>query len=107
MLQGFRALEYDMSLKSLFVSSHLDVFSKNLGTVSEEQGERFHRSIREMKRRYQGRWNTSMIADYWWMLVSGFYGNTQDKIQEKNIPDQTNKILLMCYTQSELKCEIG
>ncbi|GFX77484.1 uncharacterized protein TNCV_1743821 [Trichonephila clavipes] len=41
---------------------------ENLGAVSEEQGERFHLDIREMERRYQGRWNVNMMADYCWML---------------------------------------
>lgn len=68
MLQKFRTLGCNMSLKLHFLFSHLDVFPDNLGAVSEEQGERFHQDIREMERRYQGRWNTSMIADYCWML---------------------------------------
>ncbi|GBM74473.1 hypothetical protein AVEN_69475-1 [Araneus ventricosus] len=57
-----------MSLKIHFLDSHLDYFPEKLGEVSEEQGERFHQDIKEMKRRYQGKWNLSMIADYCWML---------------------------------------
>ncbi|GBL81342.1 hypothetical protein AVEN_143651-1 [Araneus ventricosus] len=57
-----------MSLKVHFLDSHLDCFPENLGAVSEEQGERFHQDIKEMERRYQGKWNVSMIADYCWML---------------------------------------
>jgi hypothetical protein len=53
---------------SLFVDSHLNCFPANLGAVSEEQGERFHQHIKEKERRYQGRWNVSMMADYCWML---------------------------------------
>ena len=41
-----------MSFKLHFLKSHLDYFPENLGVVSEEQGERFHQDIKEMKRRY-------------------------------------------------------
>ncbi|GBN93155.1 hypothetical protein AVEN_49701-1 [Araneus ventricosus] len=57
-----------MSLKVHFLDSHLDYFPENLDAVSEEQGESFHHDIKEMYRRYQGKWNVSMIADYCWML---------------------------------------
>jgi hypothetical protein len=33
------------------------------------QGERFHQDIKEMEKRYQGRWNEHMMADYCWMLM--------------------------------------
>jgi hypothetical protein len=57
-----------MRLKLHFLFSHLDQFPENLGAVSEEQGERFYQDIKEMERRYQGRWSGSMMADYCWML---------------------------------------
>ncbi|GFW53761.1 uncharacterized protein TNCV_3938551 [Trichonephila clavipes] len=57
-----------MSVKVHLLYSHLDYFPENLGAVSEEQGERFHQDIKEMERRYQGRWNVNMMADYCWML---------------------------------------
>ncbi|GBM52068.1 hypothetical protein AVEN_131088-1 [Araneus ventricosus] len=57
-----------MSLKVHFLDSHLDYFPENLGAVRKEQGERFHQDIKERERRYQGKWNVSMIADYCWML---------------------------------------
>ncbi|GFY24534.1 uncharacterized protein TNCV_1015801 [Trichonephila clavipes] len=57
-----------MSVKVHFLLSHLDYFPESLGAVSEEQGERFHQDIKEMERRYQGRWNVNMMADYCWML---------------------------------------
>lgn len=68
MLEKFKALGCNMSLKVHFLHAHLDQFPENLGDVSEEQGERFHQDIKEMERRYQGRWNVSMLADYCWML---------------------------------------
>ncbi|GBM23231.1 hypothetical protein AVEN_159904-1 [Araneus ventricosus] len=57
-----------MSLKVHFLDSQLAYFPENLGEISEEQGERFHQDIKEMKRRYQGKRNLSMIADYCWIL---------------------------------------
>jgi len=46
----------------------LDQFPENLGAVSEEQGAKFHQDIKEIERRYQGHWNTSMFVDYAWCL---------------------------------------
>ncbi|GBO38069.1 hypothetical protein AVEN_128562-1 [Araneus ventricosus] len=54
--------------ESFKLDSHLDYFPEILGAVSEEQGERFHQDIKEMDRRYQEKWNGSMIADYCWIL---------------------------------------
>ncbi|GBM94846.1 hypothetical protein AVEN_201450-1 [Araneus ventricosus] len=68
MIKNFKILGCSMSSKVHFLDSHLDCFSENLGAVSEEQGEIFHQDIKEMERRYQGKWNVSMIADYFWML---------------------------------------
>jgi hypothetical protein len=36
--------------------------------VSEEQGVLFHQDIKEIERRYQGRWNVNMMGDYRWTL---------------------------------------
>lgn len=68
MLQSFRRLGCTMSLKVHFLHSHLDYFPENLGSVSEEQGERFHQDVKTMETRYQGRWDTHMMADYCWCL---------------------------------------
>ncbi|GFU03603.1 uncharacterized protein TNCV_2897011 [Trichonephila clavipes] len=57
-----------MSVKVHLLHSHLTTFQKNLGAVSEEQGERFHQDIKEMERRYEGHWNFNMMADYCWIL---------------------------------------
>ena len=39
-----------MSLKVLFLDSHLDYFPENLGAVNEEQGERFQQDIKETEK---------------------------------------------------------
>lgn len=68
MLENYNRLGCLMSLKLHFLHSHLDYFPENLGDFSEEQGERFHQDMKEMERRYQGRWDVNMMADFCWML---------------------------------------
>ncbi|GBM92998.1 hypothetical protein AVEN_161839-1 [Araneus ventricosus] len=68
MIKNFKILGCSRSLTVHFLDSHLDYFPENLGAVSEEQSERFHQDIKEMERRYQGKRNVSMIADYCCML---------------------------------------
>jgi hypothetical protein len=69
MLDKFKLLGCNKSLKFHFLASHLDYFPPNLGDVSEEQGERFHQDLKDVKRRYQGRWNVNMMADYCWLIA--------------------------------------
>jgi len=46
-----------MNLKLHFLKSHFQHFPDNLGHYSEKQEERFHQDIKEMERRYQGKWD--------------------------------------------------
>jgi len=64
MLQNFQPLGARMSIKLHYLFNHQDYFPENLGDVSKEQGERFHQDIRTMEERYQGRWDSHMMADY-------------------------------------------
>ena len=57
-----------MSIKLHYLHNHLEHFPENLDDVSDEQGERFHQDISEMKSRYQGRWDQGMMADYCWCI---------------------------------------
>jgi hypothetical protein len=50
LFKNFHILGCNMSLKVHFLFSHLNLFLKNLGAVSEEQGERFDQDIKQMKR---------------------------------------------------------
>jgi len=68
MVRNYGILGCLMNLKLHFLHSHIDEFPENLGDFSEEQGERFHQDIKEMERRYQGRWDVNMMADYCWTL---------------------------------------
>jgi len=69
MLDKFKLLGCNMSLKLHFLASHLDYFPLNLGAVSEKQGERFHQDLKDVERRYQGRWDVNMMADYCWSIA--------------------------------------
>jgi hypothetical protein len=68
LIENYRALGCNMSLKMHFLDSHLDFFPQNLGNVSDEHGEHFHQGISTVETRYQGKWNPSMLADYCWTL---------------------------------------
>ena len=68
MLSKFKDLGVKMSIKIHYLFSHLDRFPANLGDLSEEHGERFHQDIKVMEKRYQGRWDAHMMADYCWSL---------------------------------------
>ena len=66
----YKSMGCNMSLKIHFLESHLDFFPENLGEVSDEHGERLHQDILAMEKRYQGKWTSSMLADYCWTLKS-------------------------------------
>jgi len=68
MIENYERLKCLMNVKLHFLDSHLNYFPENLGDYSEEQGERFHQDLKEIEKRYQGRWNINMMADYCWLL---------------------------------------
>ena len=69
LLSAYQTLGCNMSLKIHFLHSHLDFFPKNCGAVSDEHGERFHQDISTVEKRYQGKWNPAMLADYCWTIT--------------------------------------
>ena len=58
-----------MSLKIHMFHSHLEFFPDNCGKVTDGHGERFHHEIAKMEKTYQGKWSSSMLADYCWTLA--------------------------------------
>ena len=68
LLHSYEALGCNMSLKLHFLMSHLDFFPDNMGSVSDEHGERFHQDIAVMEKRYKGKWSPTLLADYCWNL---------------------------------------
>jgi hypothetical protein len=77
-LSLYHKLGCNMPLKTHMLHPHLDYFPDNCGMVSDEPGERFHQEISTMGKRYQGKWSTSMLADYYWTLT-------------RNAPEQLHK----------------
>ena len=71
LLSSFEDIGAKMRIKVHFLHSHLDRFPKNLGALSDKQGERFHQDVKEMEERYQGRWDAVMPADYCWSIKRG------------------------------------
>ena len=69
LIKAYKIMGCNMSLKIHFLDSHLAFFPANCGAVSDEHGERFHQDISTMEKRYQGKWNTTMLADYCWTLT--------------------------------------
>jgi len=55
-----------MTLKIHILESILDFFPENLVEVSDEHSESFHQDILAVEKRYQGKWISSMLADYCW-----------------------------------------
>ncbi|GFX75567.1 uncharacterized protein TNCV_4714741 [Trichonephila clavipes] len=102
LLQNYKILGCNMSVKVHFLHSHLDYFPENLGAVSEEQGERFHQDIKEMERRYQGRWNVNMIADYCWILKRE---NSQDQSRKKSSHFEVDGIAHDTQQRSRAQCQ--
>jgi hypothetical protein len=49
------------------IQSHLNNFPENLSSFIDEQEEEFLQHIKEIEKRYQGRWNVNM-TDYYWSL---------------------------------------
>jgi len=68
-LENCNKLGINMGLKMHMLHSHFDKFPKKMIDVSDEMGERFHQDIAAMERRFKGRWNESMLAEYCWQLI--------------------------------------
>lgn len=71
----------NISLYSL--DSHLDLFYDNLGSVSDEHGERFHQGISDMENRYQGQSSARMLDDFCLTL-------------KRDLPEQNNNCHTLC-----------
>ncbi|GBM25651.1 hypothetical protein AVEN_82767-1 [Araneus ventricosus] len=69
MVKCFRVIGCNMSLNQQVLDSHLDFFPQNLGAISDEHGERFHEDISMFEKRFSGRGNRSMLAEYCWSVI--------------------------------------
>ena len=68
LIQTYRGLGINMSIKIHFLLSHLDNTSENCGCISDEQGKKLNQGIKLMEERYLGSWDKRMMADYCWNL---------------------------------------
>ena len=68
-----------MNIKLHFLHSHLARFPENLSDVSYEPGERFHQDISNIKVRYKGRWDATMLVDYCWSMKRNDTGPSQSR----------------------------
>ena len=64
-----------MRIMVLLLLCHLDRFPDNLGDINGKQDERFNQGVKGMEERYQGRWDVSMIFDYYWSFKRDFPHN--------------------------------
>ena len=65
LLSSYQKLGSNMSVKILFLTSHLE----NCGSVSDVHGERFHQDTVAVEGTYKGKLSPSMLADYCWTLM--------------------------------------
>ena len=64
LLGDYQAVGAKMSLKLHFLHSQIDFLPGNLGSVSDEHGERFHKDITVMEQRYSGKYTPSMMGAF-------------------------------------------
>jgi hypothetical protein len=67
LVQSYKSVGYNVFLKVHFLDSNSDLFPKNLGKLSDEQGD-FHQDIFTTENRYQGIWIPSILANYCWTI---------------------------------------
>ena len=86
LLQKYQKLGCNMSLKYTSFTRIWICFPENCGAVSDDHGERFHQDISSTEKRYQGKWNCAVLADYCWTLArDALPWNTSDRQNENKI----------------------
>lgn len=66
-------------IKDPFPAFSLRFFPENLGSMSDEQGERFHQDLKTFEDRHQGYWDENMLGDYCWSILRETDQNTYKK----------------------------
>ena len=96
MLSLYHKLGCNMFLKIHMLHFQVNFFLYNCGMVSDEHGERFHKETATMEKRYQGKWSTSMLADYCWTLVRNALGQLHTR-QAKRSRKRTFIVTCLLY----------
>lgn len=91
MLDAYQALGVNMSLKIHFLHSHLDFFPENMGSVSDEHGERFHQDVKFIETRFTGKSIPSMLADYCWTLANETPDDAYRRISKRRRTTSTSQ----------------
>ena len=92
-LQSYQKLGCNISLKIHFLHLHLDFSPENCGAVGDEHGERFHQDISSVEKRYQGKLNCAMLANYCWTLARD--APTMEYKRQAPAPPKKNLILFV------------
>ena len=69
MINAYKDLGCNMFLKVHFMDSHLDFVKKSYFDVSDEHGERFHKDIATIEKRYEGKWMPLMLTECCWCII--------------------------------------
>jgi hypothetical protein len=83
LLSSYQKLGCNMCVKIHFLSSRLDFFLENCGSMSDKHGEHFHLDIAAMEGRNRGKWRPSMLADYCWTLIRDSPNSTFNWLAKK------------------------
>jgi hypothetical protein len=62
LVQSYKPMGCNMSLKVHFLDSHLDFFPQNLRAVGDEYRELFHQDISTMGKQSQDTWSRNMLS---------------------------------------------
>lgn len=68
LIEAFRVMKVNMSLKIHFLHNHLHFFPSNLGDYSDEHGERFHQDVAIIEKRFKGKDARNMLGEYCWSI---------------------------------------
>ncbi|GBL99085.1 hypothetical protein AVEN_227581-1 [Araneus ventricosus] len=98
MVKCFHVIGCNKSLKLHVLDSHLNFFPQNLGAISDEHGERFHRYISMFEKRVSERWNRSILAEYCWSVIR----DTQSDAYKKKRPKKSFSVCVF-YNQASIK----
>ena len=68
LLNSYKAMGCNMNLKIHILEPHLDFSQKISAKSVTNTVERFRQYVMAMEKRYQDKWTSSMLADYYWTL---------------------------------------
>lgn len=73
MLDSFKVIGVNMSLKVHFMHHHQDQFDAQLPSESDEHGERFHQVSAQLEHWYSGKRLNALLGDLCWNLQNELF----------------------------------